>query len=306
MRAVVIGGNGFIGSHIVDALLASRWQVAVYDHSPERYRPPSTDVEYVIGELGNRGLLAAALPAADVVFHLASTTLPQSSNESPEFDIRSNLIDSVRFLEACVESRVGKVVFVSSGGTVYGIPSSPLVREGHSTSPICSYGIIKLAIEKYLHLFKHLFGLSYAILRPSNAYGQRQNPSSSQGAVAVFLGRAARGLPIQIWGDGEIVRDFIHVSDLAAAGLAAATSSEGSHPIFNVGSGQGTSLNQLLETMENVVQKPLQVQRLPGRSFDVARIGLDIEKARTELAWTPKISMEQGILDTWNWVRTLY
>ena len=131
MRAVLVGGNGFIGSHLADVLLAEGWQVAVYDRAPERYRPPLPTVEYVHGELGNVGLLAGVLPRADVVFHLASTTIPQSSNDSPEFDIQSNLVDTVRFLEVCAASRVRKVVYLSSGGTVYGIPETLPVREVH-------------------------------------------------------------------------------------------------------------------------------------------------------------------------------
>jgi UDP-glucose 4-epimerase len=304
MRMVVVGGNGFIGSHLVDVLVADGWQVVVYDRAPERYRPPLAGVEYVTGELGNRGLLASVLPRADVVFHLASTTIPQSSNASPVFDIQSNLIDTVRFLNVCMESRVGKVVFLSSGGTVYGVPKTLPVDEEHPTNPICSHGIVKLAIEKYLHLFKHLYGLSYTVLRPSNPYGRRQNPAGKQGAVTVFLGRIAQGLPITIWGDGEIARDFFHVSDLAEVCLVAATS-ETTNSIFNIGSGQGMSLNQLLEIIEPVVQKPFRIVWLPARPFDVPKLFLDIQRARTELKWAPRISLEEGILDTWEWVSSL-
>ena len=304
MRVVVVGGNGFIGSHLVDVLLADGWQVVVYDRAPERYRRPLSGVEYVVGELGNTGLLASVLPRADVVFHLASTTIPQSSNDAPVFDVQSNLVDTVRVLEVCVESQVGKVVFLSSGGTVYGVPEFLPASEEHPTNPICSYGIVKLAIEKYLHLFKHLHGLSYAVLRPSNPFGRRQNPAGKQGAVTVFLGRIAQGLPITIWGDGEVTRDFFHVSDLAEACLVAATS-ETTTPVFNIGSGRGMSLNQLLEIIEPVVQEPFRVVRLPPRSFDVPKLFLDIQQARTELKWAPRMSLEEGILDTWQWVSSL-
>ena len=304
MRAVVVGGNGFIGSHLVDVLLADGWQVVVYDRFPERYRAPLADVEYVLEDYGNTGMLASVLPRTDVVFHLASTTIPQSSNDAPVFDIQSNLIHTVRLLEVCVRSQVGKVVFVSSGGTVYGIPGSLPISESHPTNPICSHGIVKLATEKYLHLFKHLYGLSYTILRPANPYGQRQNPAGKQGAVTVFLGHVAQGLPITIWGNGEVTRDFFHVSDLARACLAAAIA-ETPHAVFNIGSGQGTSLNQLLEVFGSVVQEPFRVMHLPDRPFDVPKVVLDVRRARTELEWTPRVSMEEGIIDTWQWVRSL-
>lgn len=304
MRAVVVGGNGFIGSHLVDALLADSWKVVVYDRAPERYRRPLDRVEYVLGDLENTGVLASALSQTDVVFHVASTTIPKSSNDNPVFDIQSNLISVVRFLEVCVKTQVGKVVFLSSGGTVYGIPQYLPVSEEHPTNPICAHGIVKLATEKYLYLFKHLYGLSYTVLRPSNPCGRRQNPAGDQGAVAVFLGCAARDLPITIWGDGETVRDFFHVSDLAAAGLAAATSRTTSL-VFNIGSGRGKSINQLLEMIESVVRKPVRVVRLPARPFDVPNLVLDVQRAHDELKWTPKISLEEGILDTWDWVHSL-
>jgi UDP-glucose 4-epimerase len=304
MRAVVLGGNGFIGSHLVDRLIASKWQIVVYDRVLERYRPPIDGVDYVIGDLGNQKLLSATLPRTDVVFHLASTTIPQSSNESPVFDIMSNLVETVQLLERCVEHHVGRVVFLSSGGTVYGLPKTLPITESHSTEPITSYGIVKLAVEKYLHLFRHLYGLSYVILRPSNPYGRRQNPLGNQGAITVFLGNIARGVPITVWGDGEVVRDYFHVSDLAEACFLAATSAT-SCTGFNVGSGRGVSLNQLLDIIRSVVQMPFQVIRLPSRAFDVPRLILDSRTAAAELNWTPKIALDDGIHDTWDWIRQL-
>jgi len=304
VRAIVIGGNGFIGSHLVDRLLAAKWQVVVYDRYPERYRPPVLAVEYVLGEFENIGLLRSILPRVDVVFHLISTTVPQSSNESPIFDVQSNLIGTIRLLEACVQLGVRKVVFVSSGGTVYGIPKALPVQEIHSTFPICSYGIVKLAIEKYFHLFHHLHGLSYTILRPSNPYGPRQNPHGSQGAIAVFLGSVAQDLPITLWGNGEIVRDYFHVTDLAQACIQAATT-ETADTIFNIGAGEGKSLNQLLTIIESVVNRKLKVEHLPSRLFDVPELVLDVQKANVELLWTTKMSLEEGIADTWKWIKSM-
>ena len=304
MKTVILGGNGFIGSHLVDALLARKWKVVVYDRYPERYRPPIEKVEYVLGDIGNKHLLASSLSQVDVVFHLASTTIPQSSNESPTFDIMTNLVESVQLLETCVKYQVGKVVFLSSGGTTYGVPHSIPVTEEHPTNPVSSYGIVKLAIEKYLLLFHHLHGLSYVILRPANPYGPRQNPLGGQGAVVAFLACIARGLPVTIWGDGESVRDYFHVSDLVEACVLAATSTP-NKAVLNIGSGQGVSLNQLLERIQEVIETPFQVIRLPSRPFDVPKLILDVRAARTELMWEPRVSLEEGILDTWNWIRNL-
>jgi UDP-glucose 4-epimerase len=304
LKTVIIGGNGFIGSHIVDHLVVDKWRVTVYDRFLERYRPPLRKVEYVIGELGNIGLLNSVLPGSDVVFHLASTTIPQTSNESPTFDIQSNLVDTLGLLDACIKNKVKKIVFISSGGTVYGIPRYLPVDENHPTNPICSYGIIKLVIEKYIQLYHHLYGLSYAILRPSNPYGERQNPIGVQGVIAVFLGRIVRDQPIILWGDGEIVRDFIHVIDLARAATLSASSMV-TNGIMNIGSGKSTSLNLLLELIQTIVKKPVEIHKMPPRSFDVQRIILDINQVKTTLNWEPSILLDNGIASTWQWITSL-
>lgn len=304
MRAVVVGGNGFIGSHLVDLLLKERWQVVVYDRYPERYRVPLPYVDYVYGELENATLLRSVLSRADIVFHLVSTTTPRSSNESPIFDIQSNLVGSVNFLQVCVEAKVAKVVFVSSGGTVYGVPHTLPVKESHVKNPISSYGVVKLAIEKYFQLFHRLHGLPYTILRPANPYGIRQNPEGEQGVVAVFLGRVMRDLPITIWGDGQVVRDYFGVNDLARAAVKSAML-ETEHKVFNIGSGVGVSLNGLLAVMERVVNRPLQVVRLPGRPFDVPELVLDVSLAKEVLDWEVTTSLEDGFAATWEWIRSL-
>lgn len=304
MRAVLIGGNGFLGGHLTDHLMAGGWGVVSYDVAPERYREPLEDVDYVTASLGDTGMLRDTLPGADVVFHLVSTTIPQSSNDAPQFDIRSNLIDTVNLLEQCARAGVGRVVFISSGGTVYGIPQRLPVDEDHPTDPICSYGIVKLAIEKYLHLYHQLHGLRYTVLRPANPIGARQNPLGRQGVTSVFLGRIATGEPIRIWGDGEVVRDFFDVDDLAEACVAAATSEHG-EGVYNIGSGVGTSLNELLREIEQVVDQPVHVERLPARDFDVPAIRLDITRAGRELGWLPTGELSGAIAKAWDWVRRL-
>jgi UDP-glucose 4-epimerase len=255
----------------------------------------------VAGELGNTGLLRALLPGVDVAFHLASTTLPATSNDAPVFDVQSNLVDTLRLLETCAGCAVGKVVFLSSGGTVYGQVDAAPVAEDHATTPICSYGIVKLAIEHYLRLFHRTAGLRYAVLRPSNPFGPRQNPEGNQGAVAVFLGRIARGEPVTIWGDGEIVRDYFHVSDLARAIVLAARSPK-AELTLNVGSGAGLSLNQLVARLGQLTGKPVTVVREPARPLDVPRLVLDTHRARTELGWAPSVPLDAGLAQTWEWV----
>lgn len=304
MKACVIGGNGFIGSHVIDRLLEDSWNVTVLDRYKERYRASLPHVEYATGDLGNKEILHEILPHTDVVFHLASTTIPQSSNDKPVFDIQTNLVDTICLLDACVQHQVKKVVFFSSGGAVYGIPKTMPVSEDHPTHPISSYGIVKLAIEKYLYLYRHLYGLSYTILRPSNPFGERQNPTGAQGAISVFLGRVAQDLPIVIWGDGKIIRDYLDVEDLANAATKAAVAAAESD-VFNISSGHGVSLNELIETIRSVVNRPIQVNYLPARPSDVPAIVLDPRRAHEELGWKPRSSFRDNIEKTWNWIRSL-
>ena len=204
---LVLGGNGFIGSHLVDRLIADGHFVRVFDKYPERYRAPLPEVEYHLGDFGNRGLLLDALRDIDVVYHLISTSLPKTSNDDPAFDVQSNVIETLFLLEQCLAKSVLKFVFVSSGGTVYGRPDRLPIVEESPTNPECSYGITKLTIEKYLNLYHHLHGLDYVVVRPSNPYGSRQDPHGIQGAIAVFLGRVASGKSIEIWGDGTFSKD---------------------------------------------------------------------------------------------------
>lgn len=302
MKILVLGGNGFIGSHLIDRLLAEGHQVRVFDKYEEHFRNPLPLVEYCLGDFGNRGLLADALQGIEIVYHLISTTLPKSSNDDPVFDITSNVVETLFLLEECVRCGVNKVIYTSSGGTVYGVPTVLPIREDAPTYPECSYGITKLTVEKYLALYNHLFGLDYAIVRPSNPYGSRQNPKNIQGAISVFLDKALREEPIVIWGDGEIVRDYIYIDDLIDAMWRMMTASS-STQIFNVGSGMGYSLNNIIDIIKKVTNKEVTVRYLDKRLFDIPKIYLDIEKIKRELFWEPKIGIEAGICETWEFIK---
>jgi UDP-glucose 4-epimerase len=304
MNILVLGGNGFIGSHLVDKLLKEGHTVRVFDKSQEHYRPALPGVDYHSGEFGNRGLLAAALKDIDVVVHLISTTLPKTSNDDPVFDVQSNVIETLFLLEQCIAQQVKKIIFTSSGGTVYGIPQVVPVHEENQTNPICSYGISKLTIEKYLRLFKQLHNLDYVIIRPSNPFGSRQNPFGIQGAIPVFLGKIVRKEPIQIWGDGEVVRDFIYVADLADA-LYRAIIYNTTSSIFNIGSGKGYSLKGLLAIMRTVTGHDFSVSYTASRTYDVPEIYLDITRAANELNWVPNTTLQEGIKHTWDFVNKL-
>jgi UDP-glucose 4-epimerase len=307
MKSLVIGGNGFIGTNLVDALLRDGHSVRVFDRYPSRFTEPNAAVEYIYGDFGNHGEVHDIVQGIDFVFHLAYTTLPHTSNEDPVYDVRSNVIDTIQLLQECRMSKVSKVVFVSSGGTVYGIPQQSPITEDHPTDPICSYGITKLAIEKYLQLFHRLYGLEYVTARLSNPYGELQNPNAKQGAVTVFLGNISRGQPITIWGDGEVIRDYIYIGDAAAALLKAAyyQAPDRGPRVFNVGAGEGYSLNQLVEAMRQVCDKPVEVKYTPSRPEDVPANVLDIARAQQWLDWKPQTELKDGLAKTWKWLNSL-
>lgn len=304
MKILVLGGNGFIGSHLVDKLLLEGHSVRVFDKNEEHYRNRLIGVEYHVGEFGNRGVLSDALNDIEVVVHLISTTLPKTSNDDPVFDMQSNVIETLFLLEQCRTNNIKKIIFASSGGTIYGIPKSLPVQEDDSTNPICSYGICKLTIEKYLHLFKKLHGLDFVIIRPSNPFGSRQNPFGIQGVIPVFLGKILRNEPIQIWGTGDIVRDYIYIDDLID-GFYRALIDDTISNTYNIGSGKGHSLNDLLSIMKKVTNRDFSVTYTTARAYDVPEIYLDIKKASTELGWEPHKTIEQGIKQTWDFVSSL-
>lgn len=304
MRFLIVGGNGFMGTHLTDRLLEGGHSVRIYSRGSNRFRATPPGAEYVEGELGNYGLLREAVEGSEVVYHLANTTLPKTSNDDPVYDVRSNLVDTLQLLEACVQAGVRKVIFASSGGIVYGSPQKIPIPEDHPTDPITSYGIVKLAVEKYLGLFYHLYALDYAALRISNPYGPYQDPAGQQGAVGVFLRRVHTGWPVTIWGDGSVVRDYLYVSDLVKA-LEMTAKVETQSKVLNIGSGRGVSLNELVALMSEVTGEEPEVEYLPGRALDVPANVLDITRAQEELGWSPQTELPEGIAHTWEWVRTL-
>lgn len=301
---LVLGGAGFIGSHLAEALAREGHRVKVFDR-PHVDRLPlfsRQGFEIFTGDFLNPQALAPALRGTEVVYHLVSTTLPKTSNDNPLYDIESNVLGSLRLLALCREHGVRKVVFVSSGGTVYGLPRAVPLDEGHPTEPICSYGIHKLAVEKYLHLAHRLHGLDYCILRPANLYGPRQRLDIAQGAVAVFLDRALRDQPIQIWGDGSVVRDYVYVGDAVDA-IVKAARFEGEPRIFNLGSGVGASLNQLVGEIRQLLGRPVRVEYTEARAVDVPVSVLDCTLARRHLGWSAGTSLAEGLKRTCEWLR---
>lgn len=303
MKILVTGGQGYLGSHLVETLLAEGHMVHALSRSSIGLLPTSLmqhpGYRSFCGSFVDPAALDRALAGCEVCVHLAWGSLPQPSNSDPRGDLSTNLLGTLELLEACGRAGVERLVFVSSGGTVYGVPQQVPIAEDHPTEPTCAYGISKLAAEKYLSLYAHLAQLRAVTLRVANPYGGRQRLDAPQGAVAVFLGRALRGEPIEIWGDGTVVRDFVALNDVIAALHQAITFTAalpaGSHRVFNIGSGEGLSLNQLVDLLDQSLGRQMERCYLPGRSFDVPVSVLAIDRACQELGWRPQLELQQGI-----------
>lgn len=305
MKIAIFGGGGFIGSAIADRLLLDGHRLRVFERPrvpPYREFTDREEVEWMTGDFTSTHDVGAAIDGVDVVLHLVSTTLPKSSNDDPVYDVQSNVVGTLQLLNIMVAQGVKKIVFISSGGTVYGNPCYLPIDEKHPTEPLVSYGITKLTIEKYLLMYQALHGIKANILRVSNPFGDRQRVETAQGAVAAFLSRTLRGLPIEIWGDGSVARDYLYVSDVAEA-FALAMAYDGERSVFNISSGIATSLTDVIGLVERITG--LQVEKIfkPRRPFDVPLSVLANSLANRELGWSPKIGLEEGIRRTAEYMR---
>lgn len=301
-KVLILGGNGFIGSHIVDILRERKYSVRVFDKKPEQYRNEFEDVEYIYASFDDTLALTEALSDIDIVIHSLSTSVPSSSLSSPIDDINGNLVNTIKFLEIMNRNSVKKILFLSSGGTVYGIPQNIPIPENHSTNPICSYGIVKLAIEKYLLMYEELYDFKTLIFRVSNPYGIRQGHIGVQGFISTALSKAILNEKINIYGDGNIVRDYLYVSDLAEICVNALSFKN--IGVFNIGSGKGYSLNEIIIIIENILKKKLDVNRLPARKYDIDKNILSISKLEEIFQWTPTTNIETGIQKQLEWLKS--
>lgn len=304
-RCLVLGGAGFMGSHLVERLVQDGIPVRVFDlrgRAQEHLAQLAGRIEVVEGDFQQAAELATAVAGCEAVFHLIGTTVPSTSNRDPVFDVETNVRATLRLLGACVRAQVRQVIFSSSGGTVYGPASSLPIPETHPTEPLSSYGITKLAIEKYLALFHQLHGLDYTILRIANAYGPRLPLGGEQGVVGAFLARLRDGQPITLWGDAAVVRDYVYVSDVARA-FRAALGQRSPYRLFNIGTGVGTSLKELVACMETVTGRQARIEPQPARPVDLPVNVLDPMRARQHLGWHATTDLLSGLRQTWEWLQ---
>jgi UDP-glucose 4-epimerase len=303
-RCLVLGAGGFIGTNLCRRLREQGARVQGFGRS-KSFPDALAGIDWMTGDFADRDAVARAVEGNDLVFHLVGSRLPESSNQDPAADLSVNVVNTLQLLDACRRAKIGKVVFASSGGTVYGIPRQTPIPEVAPTDPIAAYGISKLAIEKYLALYRHLHGLDYAILRIANPFGPYQSGYRKQGVIAAFAQQALNGEILEIWGDGEVVRDFVYIADVVQALLDVALYA-GPHRVFNVGQGGGRSVNEVLRDIEFVLGRGVLEKRyMPSRLADVPVNVLDIALIRRELGWEPRTDWLTGLRATVNWLKEM-
>jgi len=302
LTILVIGGTGFIGSNLVMALQKLDYHVIVFSRGHPSVLGIIKNVEYIIGNISNHGEIDEVMGRVDYVFHFASSTNPKSSENDLIFDITSNLVSSIYIMEACVRNNVKKLIYCSSGGTVYGIHDEMPLHEDVNCKPISSYGLVKYSIENYLEYFNHKYNLNYEVLRLSNPYGIGQSYAASQGIIAIFINKILNDDEIQVFGNGSIVRDYIYIEDFVSLCTTLLTT-EKKNNILNVGSGIGNSISDIIFYIENILNKKAKVKYLPERKFDVPEIYLDISKVKELYGWEPKVDLKTGIKKTIGWIK---
>ncbi|WLQ07121.1 NAD-dependent epimerase/dehydratase family protein [Arthrobacter oryzae] len=302
-RSLVIGGNGFIGSHLADKLTSMGRDVTVFDrfsHGIQNYN--SRNVRQRVGDFLNVDDLRNAVKGQDEVFHFLSVTTPATAHSDPLLDIRVNTGQSVELFSACASAGVGMLYFASTGGAIYGENSAPKVSEHNPTSPKSPYAISKLSLEHYLEYFRLTRDLDYRIFRISNPYGPRQNPIKPQGLIPIVLRQILEGNPIQKFGDGSMIRDYIYVSDLVDM-ISTTLNVPSNHRVYNVGSGVGKSINEVLATVRQVTGSDLSIEYRPSPPTYVRRVVLDTTRFHSDFGAFQAISLDEGVARTWQSIR---
>ncbi len=303
---LVIGGGGLIGAHLMPKLLQSGRRVTVLGRGSAPAHLLPKGVTYISGDFGNHDLIRPLLDVHNEIIHLAYATVPNTSFNDPLADLLQNLPPTVQLFSE-VAARGGRLVLVSSGGTVYGEAISLPIAENHPTQPISPYGVTKLTLEKYARLYSVSHGLQVVFVRPANAFGEGQRPFVGQGFVASAMASVMQGKPITIFGRQGVVRDYIYVTDLAA-GVSSALDLGTAGEIYNVGSGVGRSNLEVVESMTSLMREmgyTIRIEYAPERVFDVQANVLDSSKLRQHTGWELQLGFEEGLLRTRDWLSGL-
>lgn len=309
VNTLLLGGAGFIGTNLALSMLADKAiKLTIVDRNYEKLNhiiPLFSDVTYKKVDFSESTNFDDLVQGQDVVYHLISTIIPGTSNQHIPEELAANIIVTARLLDACVRQKVKKIVFLSSGGAVYGKKGRCSIAEDMVTYPITSYGVQKLTIEKLLYLYRYLYHLDYRVIRLANPYGPYQRPNSGLGVITTFLYKALLNEPIEVFGDGNIVRDFIYIDDAVKA-IRNIAEGESEYRIFNLGSGMGHSIKQIIETIDKILGKPLQVTYVAARKSDVPVNYLDISRYESLYGKLNCRSLEDGIRETASFMKEYY
>jgi len=296
----IIGGGGFLGANLAMALKAEGAEVRAYGRT-RYFDAPLANVRWMSGKLDDLQNLSILLMSVDVVFHLAGALTPASAEANRTEDVNASVLGTIHLLDLCRELSVNRVVFASSGGTIYGNATNPPFAETVTPQPISTYGINKLAAEQYLRMYNRSYGMKNVILRIANPFGPYQHELRNQGIVSIFLRKALSGEPLKIWGDGSFVRDYVFGGDVAQAMIAAARY-QGDKTVFNVGSGVGRSINDVVRDLGEVLGHEIQCEYSPARGFDVPVSVLDCRLAAEELEWSATSDWLTALRTTRDWI----
>ena len=307
MKTALIGGTGFIGTALTQPLLDTGRDVIIIGRRTRPDRLPGT-VQYIQSDCLNTEQLANDLQQVDEIIDLSYATTPKTSFDNPMEDLLSNLPRTISLFEACKSiAQIQKILVVSSGGTVYGKVDSTPISENCTTNPISPYGITKLTQEKYAHLYNQLYGLPVIVLRPSNCYGPKVQVDDSQGFVNISIAKVLKNEVISIFSEQGTIRDYLYIEDLIAAFLAILSSGKVG-ATYNIGTGIGHNNLEVLDALRSITaQHSIQVQHqiLEARSFDVPSNILDSSLLKRDTGWRPRVSLNDGLKKTWQWVWNL-
>jgi UDP-glucose 4-epimerase len=305
VRILVTGGAGFIGSHVVDAYVAAGHEVAILDNfstGSEANLNPAAEAHRldVRDQPGVEKVIGSFRP--DIVNHHAAQAEVPKSVADPTFDAQVNIIGGLNLLKACIDHSVKKVIFISTGGALYGEPDVVPSDEDHPVRPLSPYGTSKYCFEQYLGTFKRTFGLEFTVLRYANIYGPRQDFHAEEGrVVAIFASRMLAGKPVTIDSDGEQSRDMLHVGDVATANIAALE--RGAGGTYHVSSGTPVTINDIYRKLALLTEYKQAPNHGPQRKGDVYRIALDNSRAHRDLDWDPRVDLEEGLSLTVDYFR---
>lgn len=309
MNIALFGGAGFIGKNLMIQLAKEKEnQITVFDVNKaflSDVQPLPENVSFVETKFEQETDFTTLLQGQEIVYHLVSTSVPTTSNSKIPQELECNIVTTSLFLEACVKAGVKRVIFTSSGGTVYGKEVVCPLKEDAPTNPITTYGVQKITIEHLLYLYHHMHGLDYRIVRPGNPYGPYQRPNGVLGAITTFTYKALKDEEITVFGDGSVVRDYIYIDDAVRA-IVNVANGDGKEKVFNIGSGKGTDLNEILATIRKVLGKELHVTYKEGRSVDVPVNYLDMTRYETTFGKTEFLSLEEGIRRTAEFLKEQY